>query len=97
MNLCLTKKKSSVNYEVKDRLIEDKQIKLKKKANTKDIVNRLYYKYHLKKLGLNEVKRTKKLTEFIALNLAKKKSRIKNFENILNPIRKNHSYNLERI
>ena len=97
LNLCLTKKKSSVNYEVKDRLIEDKQIKLKKKANTKDIVNRLYYKYHLKTLGLNEVKRTKKLTEFIALNLAKKKSRIKNFENILNPIRKNHSYNLERI
>ena len=46
----------------------------------------MYCKYHAKKLGLDGVKINKKLTEFIALDLAKKKSRLKNFEGILNPV-----------
>ena len=40
-----------------------------------------------------KLKEIKNLTEFIALNLAKKKSRLKNFEGILNPVKKNFSFN----
>ena len=78
-------------FEVMNKLINDKN---KKKTFSKDTVQRLYYKYHQKNLGFNEVKRTKKLTEFIALNLAKKKSRLQNFEKILNPAKRSYSYQL---
>ena len=91
LNLCLVAKKMNRVFEVKNKLINDKN---KKKTFSKDTVQRLYYKYHQKNLGFNEVKRTKKLTEFIALNLAKKKSRVQNFEKILNPAKRSYSYQL---
>jgi len=91
MNFCLVTKKKNYKLDFKDKLINYEQNK--KKSNLKDVIQRLYYKYNLKKLGFKEVKRTKKLTEFIAFNLALKKSRTKNFEDILNPVRKNNSYN----
>ena len=90
-NFCLVAKKKNYKLDFKDKLINYEQNK--KKSNLKDVIQRLYYKYNLKKLGFKEVKRTKKLTEFIAFNLALKKSRTKNFEDILNPVRKNNSYN----
>ena len=77
-------------FEIKEKLKNDHQNK--KKKFSKDAIQRLYYKYHLKKLGFNEVKRNKKLTEFIALNLAKKKSKMQNFEKILNPVKRSYSY-----
>ena len=81
-------KKNKIEIKAKDNELINK-----KKRNSKDLLQRLYYKHHVKKLGLDEVKRNKKLTEFIALNLAKKKSRMKNFEGILNPVKKNFSFN----
>ena len=90
-NLCLIAKNKNHKSEGKEILINNEQNK--KKSSLKEVVQRLYYKYNLKKLGFKEVKRTKKLTEFIALNLAIKRSRTKNFEEILNPVRKNNSYN----
>ena len=81
-------KKNKIEIKTKDNELINK-----KKRNSKDLLQRLYCKYHTKKLGLDEVKRNKKLTEFIALNLAKKKSRLKNFEGILNPVKKNFSFN----
>ena len=62
--------------EIRDK---DNELINKKKRNYKDLLQRLYCKYHAKKLGLDEVKRNKKFTEFIALNLAKKKSPLKKF------------------
>ena len=90
-NLCLIARNKNHKSEGKEILINNEQNK--KKSSLKEVVQRLYYKYNLKKLGFKEVKRTKKLTEFIALNLAIKRSRTKNFEEILNPVRKNNSYN----
>ena len=90
-NLCLIARNKNHKSEGKEILINNEQNK--KKSSLKEVVQRLYYKYNLKKLGFKEVKRTKKLTEFIAFNLALKKSRTKNFEDILNPVRKNNSYN----
>ena len=87
-NFCLKAKKNKIEIKAKDNELINK-----KKRNSKDLLQRLYYKHHVKKLGLDEVKRNKKLTEFIALNLAKKKSRMKNFEGILNPVKKNFSFN----
>ena len=87
-NFCLKTKKNKIEIKAKDNELINK-----KKRNSKDLLQRLYYKHHVKKLGLDEVKRNKKLTEFIALNLAKKKSRLKNFEGILNPVKKNFSFN----
>ena len=80
-------KKNKIEIKAKDTELINK-----KKRNSKDLLQRLYCKHHAKKLGLDEVKRNKKLTEFIALNLAKKKSRLKNFEGILNPVKKNFSF-----
>ena len=90
LNLCLIAKKMNNEFEIKEKLKNDHQNK--KKKFSKDAIQRLYYKYHLKKLGFNEVKRNKKLTEFIALNLAKKKSKMQNFEKILNPVKRSYSY-----
>ena len=72
-------KKNKIEIKAKDNELINK-----KKRNSKDLLQRWYCKHHTKKLGLDEVKRNKKFTEFIALNLAKKKSRLKNFEGILN-------------
>ena len=68
-------KKNKIEIKAKDNELINK-----KKRNSKDLLQRLYCKHHAKKLGLDEFKRNKKLTEFIALNLAKKK----NFEGKLN-------------
>ena len=93
INLCLRPKHNTINeFEIKTKLQKD-NIQNKKKVISRDAIQRLYYRDHLKKLGLNEVKRNKKLTEFIVLNLAKNKSRTKNFEQILKPIKKSYSNN----
>ena len=93
INLCLRPKHNTINeFEIKTKLQKD-NMQNKKKVIPRDAIQRLYYRDHLKKLGLNEVKRNKKLTEFIVLNLAKNKSRTKNFEQILKPIKKSYSNN----
>ena len=48
-------------------MIKDEQNK--KGDNSKGLIPRLYYGYHFKKLGFNDVKGTIKFTEFIALIL----------------------------
>ena len=78
-NFCLKAKKNKIEIKAKDNELINK-----KKRNSKDLLQILYCKHHTKKLGLDEVKGNKKLTEFRALNLAKKKSRLKNFEGKLN-------------
>ena len=78
VNFCLKAKKNKIEIKAKDNELINK-----KKRNSKDLSQRSHRKYHANKLGLDEVKRNKKFTEFIALNLAKKKSRFKNFEGIL--------------
>ena len=65
---------------------------MKKLKKRNDIIQRLYYKPNFNILGFNEIKRSKKLTEFIALNLAKKKERIKDIVNELNPVHINKTY-----
>ena len=89
INFCLKSKHNDKDTEEQNKIIKNK-IK-KKKTNFEDTIQRLYYKHHIKYLGLNEVKKNKKLTEFIALNFAKKKNIIKNFELVLNPIKKRNS------
>ena len=92
LNLCLKTKKFRFDNDTKNKLYNE--VKNKKKDISRDLVQRLYYKYHSQKLGFNEVKRNKKLTEFIALHLAKKKSRIRNLVSALNQEKKSYSYNL---
>jgi len=77
---CLKSKTTNSKNENKDKAINNKT--KKKKTNFENLVQRLYYKYHFKYLGFEEVKRNKKLTEFIALNFAKKKILRKYIENM---------------
>ena len=79
VNFCLKAKTTKNNNKVK---VTNNKIN-KKKVDFYNLIQRLYYKYHLKYLGLEEVKRNKKLTEFIALNFAKKKAMRKYIENML--------------
>ena len=48
-------KKNKIEIKAKDNELINK-----KKKNSKDLLQRLYCKYHAKKLGLDEVKRNKK-------------------------------------
>ena len=89
INLCLKSKSKNKDTEEENKMKKNKINK--KKINYEDTIQRLYYRYHIKNIGLDEVKRNKKLTEFIALNFAKKKNMIKNFELLLNPIKKRNS------
>ena len=78
IDLCLkVKTTKNVNKENKAKNKTNK-----KKVNFENLIQRLYYKYHAKYLGFEEVKRNKKLTEFIALNFAKKKMLRKYIENM---------------
>ena len=90
INFCLKSKKKIFEVDNNNKLINEK-IKKKKYSNN-DIIQRLYYKPNFNILGFNEIKRSKKLTEFIALNLAKKKERIKDIVNELNPVHINKTY-----
>ena len=77
---CLKSKTTNSKNDNKDKANNNKT--KKKKTNFENMVQRLYYKYHFKYLGFEEVKRNKKLTEFIALNFAKKKILRKYIENM---------------
>ena len=60
------KKKNKIVYQKANDLINDR-------VHSKDIVKRLYYAQTQKKFGLSDIKRNLKLTEYVALNFAKKK------------------------
>ena len=90
MNICLRPKKNNYEYEIKNNWINEEP--KKNKEMSKDLIQRLYYKYHFKKLGFNEVVRTKKLTEFITLNLAKNKTRMRKLEEMLNLPKRSYSF-----
>ena len=79
-DFCLKTKSRNSYTDKRNKIINDGINK--KKVNFENLIQRLYYKYHVKHLGFEEVKRYKKLTEFIALNLAKKKKIIKYIENM---------------
>ena len=90
LNICLRPKKNNYEYEIKNNWINEEP--KKNKEMSKDLIQRLYYKYHFKKLGFNEVVRTKKLTEFITLNLAKNKTRMRKLEEMLNLPKRSYSF-----
>lgn len=89
INFCLKSKHNDKETEEHNKTMKNKS--KKKKINFDDTIQRLYYQHHIKFLGLGEVKKNKKLTEFIALNFAKKRNVIKNFESLLNPLKKRKS------
>ena len=83
-NFALINRIHSSNINKKNK--EKEKIKLKKNNNNiYEIVERLYYKPTRRKFGLNEIKKYLKLTEFVAIDVAKRNI-------LLNKMKKNEFF-----
>lgn len=84
LNVCLKKRSiidKYINYKKDDKgKIIEEECK-KNRIDTQEIAKRLYYKPTQKKFGFNDIKKNLKLTEYIVLNLAKKKLNLNRIEN----------------
>ena len=67
--------------KLKKKLEEDIE---KNRIDTNGIVKRLYYIPTQKKFGLNDIKKNLKLTEYVALNFAKRKQNLRELESMFN-------------